>query len=127
MDQWFALEFNIDMLSPEEQERAKNHSKNKDKPLFQILRDEGDKYLILTTKALVRNASAHVLEWGDGLVLGADGIWNIARSGQSCVVVWGAFVITRSQLVVVASTDTRFVPSGLSGRFLRTRAWCARC
>lgn len=91
MDQWFALEFNIDVLSPEEQERAKNHSKNKDKSLFQILRDEGDKCLILTTKALVLNASAHMLEWGDGLVLRADGMWNIARSGQSCVVAMGSF------------------------------------
>ena len=33
----------------------------------------------------------HVCWNGDGLVLGAYGIWNIARSGQSCVVAMGSF------------------------------------
>jgi len=91
MDHWFALEFNMDMLSPEEVLRAKNHTSKNGKPLLQVLRDEGDKCLILTTKALLLSASAHVSEWGDALVLGGDGIWNIARSGQTCVVAMGSF------------------------------------
>ena len=92
----FALEFDINMLTADEQERAKNHkvknaTDNKEQSVLSSLKERGDKVLIVTTKALLENASANFKAWGNALVLGGDGIWGISKDKQTCLVPIGVF------------------------------------
>ena len=92
----FALEFDINMLTADEQERAKNHNvksapDNKTQTVLSSLKERGDKVLIVTTRALLENASANFKSWGNALVLGGDGIWGISKNKQTCMVPLGVF------------------------------------
>jgi len=110
----FALEFDINMLTADEQERAKNHkvknaTDNKEQSVLSSLKERGDKVLIVTTKALLENASANFKAWGNALVLGGDGIWGISKDKQTCIVPLGVF----SNYMEEGNSKHTFQPWGL--------------
>ncbi len=110
----FALEFDINMLTADEQERAKNHkvknaTENKEQSVLSSLKERGDKVLIVTTRALLENANANFKAWGNALVLGGDGIWGISKDKQTCMVPLGVF----SNYMDEGNSKHTFQPWGL--------------